>query len=92
VFATGGGAGYFPDGSLVPIEAYGSSFSVWVVAGLRSLEVDYAGDAPGLVAGVMQVNFRLPDTLPGNTFGFGYPFSLVIGGVESAASQIFVAP
>jgi hypothetical protein len=30
-------------------------------SGLASLEVLYAGDAPGSVAGVMQVNFRLPE-------------------------------
>jgi uncharacterized protein (TIGR03437 family) len=34
----------------------------------ESLEVVYAGDAPGLVAGVMQINFRLPTVLPPKLF------------------------
>jgi len=37
------------------------------------------------VAGVMQINFRLPDTLlPGNTFAF----YLDVGGIASSHSQI----
>ena len=34
------------------------------VAPADSLEVTYAGDAPGFVAGTMQVNFRLPEKSP----------------------------
>lgn len=90
VFATGGGANYFPDGSLAPIAVYDSPTSVWAVSNqtLRSLAVEFAGDAPGMVTGVMQVNFLLPDPLPP---GDEFFFSMIIGGVATG-SQIFVAP
>ena len=71
VFATADSGNYFPDGALVPIGIYNAGVSVWVVTANRSLEVVFAGNAPGLVAGVMQINFRLPNPLPaGNTFAF----------------------
>jgi uncharacterized protein (TIGR03437 family) len=43
---------------------------VSVLLGDGSLEVVYAGDAPGLVAGVMQINFRLPAVLGPKIFSF----------------------
>jgi uncharacterized protein (TIGR03437 family) len=85
VFATGGGAN-FPNGTLVPIGIYDTTVPVWVVNAERSFEVVFAGDAPGLVAGVMQINFRLPDSLTGNTFAF----FVEIGGVSTVQSQIAV--
>ena len=88
VFATGGGAGNFNDGALVPIGIYNASTSVWA-GNQRSFEVVFAGDAPGLVVGVMQINFRLPDSLPpGNTLSF----SLIIGGVSTSQNQIAAVP
>jgi uncharacterized protein (TIGR03437 family) len=88
VFATGAGAGSFNDGALVPMGIYNASASVWA-GNQRSFEVEFAGDAPGLVAGVMQINFRLPDSLPpGNTLSF----SLIIGGVSTSQNQIAVVP
>ena len=62
IYATGFGTTDPPlrDGEIsldrlpAPIQA------VSVESGLEILEVLYAGQAPGLVAGVMQVNFRLP--------------------------------
>ena len=70
IFATGGETYAWPDGTVVPINAPAwTNLPVSVLFGLRSLEVLYAGDAPGIVAGVMQINFRLPDALPElNTF------------------------
>jgi len=62
-FTGGGGAGSTPDdrintntsGSLYPISVIGQGSN-------KSLEVLYAGDAPGSPSGVMQVNFRLEPT------------------------------
>jgi uncharacterized protein (TIGR03437 family) len=70
IFTTGGETYEWPDGTVVPINApAGTNLPVSVLSGLTSLEVLYAGDAPGIVAGVMQINFRLPDSLPEfNTF------------------------
>src|ERR1035441_1082296 len=65
---------------------YDTTVPVWVVNAERSFEVVFAGDAPGLVAGVMQINFRLPDSLTGNTFAF----FVEIGGVSTVQSQIAV--
>jgi uncharacterized protein (TIGR03437 family) len=89
VFANANSGQYFPDGGIVPLGVYEAGVSVWVVDSYRSLEVVWAGAAPGIVNGVMQINFRLPDPLPaGNTFAF----SVVIAGVSSAQSMIAVAP
>ena len=62
-FTGGGGARSTPD-SRVNASASGSFFPVSVIgAGSnKSLEVLYAGDAPGSPSGVMQVNFRLEPT------------------------------
>ena len=62
-FTGGGAAGSTPDdrintfatGSLYPVSVIG-------IGGNKSLEVLYAGDAPGSPSGVMQVNFRLEPT------------------------------
>jgi uncharacterized protein (TIGR03437 family) len=90
LFATGGGANNFADGAVVPAGIYNTSEAVAILAflpGQESLEVLFAGDAPGLVAGVMQINFRLPDSLPrGDTI----TLSLEIGGVASSPVQIAV--
>jgi uncharacterized protein (TIGR03437 family) len=89
VFATGGGSGYYSDGALVPIGIYWANVPVFAVSGLLSLEVEFAGAAPGLVAGVMQINFRVPDSAgPGATF----PFNFEIGGVPTGTVQIAIAP
>jgi uncharacterized protein (TIGR03437 family) len=57
-----------PAGSIVSV--FGTGFgriigqqlaqSVQVLWGIKPLEIDYAGQAPSEVAGVVQVNFRLP--------------------------------
>jgi uncharacterized protein (TIGR03437 family) len=86
VFATGGGATGFEDGAIVPDGVYNAPEAVWVV-GERSFEVVSAGDAPGLVAGVMQINFRLPVSLP---TGGTLEFSALIAGVSAGESAIAI--
>jgi uncharacterized protein (TIGR03437 family) len=67
IWATGAGRTALPDGAIatgasgrpplpVSVLLYDQSYN-------QSLEVEYAGDAPGMVAGVFQVNFRLPSDL-----------------------------
>jgi uncharacterized protein (TIGR03437 family) len=46
-------------------------------AGTSPLTVLYAGDAPGLASGVIQVNFQLPATPAAN----GFPLIVEAGGV-----------
>lgn len=47
-------------------------------------EMQYAGAAPGMVAGVTQINVRLPDTLPPGTTPEAVPISIRMGdGVAS---------
>jgi len=91
IFASGGGTPAWSNGQLVPTNQAGPApqpVSV-LAAGRTSLEVRYAGDAPGLVAGVMQINFRLPDTLPsGDTF----MVQLEVGGAIGRGVSIAVAP
>ncbi len=91
VFATGCGANYYADGAVVPLEIHDWTGPVWVLTDSRSLEVAFAGDAPGLVAGVMQINFRVPDTLPGGDIDT-LSFWLDVGGVMSAENRIAIAP
>jgi hypothetical protein len=49
----------------------------------------FARAAPGIVIGVMQINFRLPDPLPA---GSAFAFTVWVGGVRSPQSLIAVAP
>jgi uncharacterized protein (TIGR03437 family) len=41
--------------------------------------VQYQGAAPSLVAGITQINVRLPDTLPSNTNLDAVPISIRVG-------------
>jgi uncharacterized protein (TIGR03437 family) len=88
LFATGGGANYFADGAVVPMGIYNAPATVWA-GDSRSFEVVFAGDAPGLVAGIMQINLRLPDSLP---LGGTLTFTVAIGGVSTGQNQIAVTP
>lgn len=92
VYVTGvGSAHVFRDGTVVPDGIYSWSRPVWAVTDNRSLEVDFAGDAPGMVAGVVQVKFRLPDPLPAEKL---FKFSLLFGGTSAnslTAGPSFVA-
>jgi uncharacterized protein (TIGR03437 family) len=69
VWATGAPTLGYPDGSIPNGALHAPVLPVSVLtdqlnsfAGLDSLEVQYAGDAPEIVKGVIQINFRL---LPG---------------------------
>lgn len=53
---------------------------VWVRIGGIDAQVLYAGAAPGLVAGVLQVNARIPDTV---TPGAAVPLLLTVGTLTS---------
>ena len=66
VWGTGAGTanGMFTDGEIVGTQLYLPLVPVAVLANSLSLEVLYAGDAPGMVAGTIQVNFRLPEQIP----------------------------
>jgi uncharacterized protein (TIGR03437 family) len=95
-------AGLNQDGSLNSASnpaAPGSVVSVWatggglpllpvsVLWGPGSLEVLYAGNAPGLVYGVVQINFRLPsqpNVYPGPSF------QIQIGDAVSAPFSIYI--
>jgi uncharacterized protein (TIGR03437 family) len=86
VFVSGGGANDFADGAMVPMGIYNALTTVWA-GNSRSFEVVFAGDAPGWVAGIMQINLRLPDSLPpGGTLAF----TVMIGGVSTGQNQIAV--
>src|ERR1039457_7445058 len=73
-----------PDGS-IPSEAGGGPvLPVAVLLNTRSLEVLYAGNAPGLVINLLQINLRLPQQGAGGEFQlmigsfFSDPFSLAV--------------
>jgi uncharacterized protein (TIGR03437 family) len=66
IFATGLGTllPEPPDGVLIPALALPALAQQILIGGSQFLSVLYAGPAPGEVAGVMQINFRLPATQP----------------------------
>jgi uncharacterized protein (TIGR03437 family) len=53
---------------------------VTATVGGQNADVTYAGSAPGLVAGVLQVNVRIPDTAPS---GNAVPVVIVVGSTVS---------
>jgi len=64
--------------------------------GPLSLEVLYAGDAAGMVAGVTQINFRLP-ALPAQTGSFfgnvnNFGFAIQIGNATSGTFTVYLDP
>jgi uncharacterized protein (TIGR03437 family) len=63
VYGTGFGATApsSKDGALTGSDRYGIALSVRVTVGGEEALVKYAGSAPGLVAGVSQINFQIPD-------------------------------
>ena len=82
VYATGGGQTTPPDstGSTVMSQAQVAA-SVSATIGGQSASVIYAGQAPGEVAGVMQVNLQVPNGITG-----AVPVVLTIGGVASQST------
>jgi uncharacterized protein (TIGR03437 family) len=69
LFGTGGGATVPPSvaGEITPLTPrpleQSRNLEVAITSGLKA-EVEYAGAAPGLVAGVTQINIRLPAEIP----------------------------
>jgi uncharacterized protein (TIGR03437 family) len=82
LYGTGGGtlASPIQDG-FVPETAIPLSATVTASIGGVAALVEYAGTAPGLVAGVMQVNVLIPATAPSGNV----PIVLTIQGVSSQA-------
>ncbi len=84
VYATGVGAmnPQLQDGEVVPVGAASAPVAPIAInfySGVAA-SVTYAGPAPGLVAGVLQINFVVP---PGITPGPAVAFSLSAGDVQS---------
>ena len=91
VFATADSGNGFADGAVTGNGIFNATIPVSVTDEYgQPLQVTFAGAAPDLVNGVMQINFRLPDPLPpGNSF----TFLVQIGsGANSASSELAVAP
>jgi uncharacterized protein (TIGR03437 family) len=52
----------------------------------------FSGSAPGLIAGVTQINVQLPGSLPGGTVLNAVPVVLGVGGTKAPAVLISVQP
>lgn len=87
LFGMGGGATVPPSvaGEVTPLEPRPLDFpaKVQIVLG-EYLSVEYAGAAPGLVAGVNQINIKLPDQIPQIT---GYPKGVLPLWVETPGNS-----
>ena len=69
-----------PNGAVTGADLLRPQLPVSVRIGTETAEIVYAGSAPSLVHGVLQVNVRIPPTmLPGNQ-----PVKLVVGSFASA--------
>ena len=92
IWTTGIGAtpyGGWQDGHLAAVAA---DFACCQVFAPTPANVFYAGAAPGIVAGVAQVNFQLQ--LPASPFFYYGPtvsISLIAGGAKSHPAQIYIA-
>jgi uncharacterized protein (TIGR03437 family) len=87
IFTTGNGPGAGSDGQVLTQANLGNSLPVAILDGTTSLEVLYADNAPGLVAGVFQINFRLPKSLPPEKT---YEFQLQVDGAMSRFAAVAV--
>jgi uncharacterized protein (TIGR03437 family) len=92
------GAGLFnqsmPDGAIARAPLSAPLQPVSVLLGYSPtnptrVEPPYVGAAPGMAAGVLQVNARLPKDLLGGSY---YAMQLQVGDSLSAAVQIWVKP
>ncbi len=83
LYITGTGAYASPaqDGQ-VQTSAVPTQLPVTATIGGQAAVVSYAGTAPGLIAGVTQVNIQIP---AGITAGAAVPVSVSVGGVQSPA-------
>jgi uncharacterized protein (TIGR03437 family) len=89
IFGTGGGQ-TTPNGEDAKVATGAANVlaPVTVKIGGIQAEVIYAGAAPGLVTGVLQVNAKIPDGVPAGSA----PIVVTVGGVSSQASvTVFVA-
>ena len=87
LYATGEGQTR-PRGQTGRVSAYDSvskyprpAGPVQVFVGGVAARIEYAGEAPHAVAGLLQVNFRVPATAP---IGDAVPVVLMIGGIRSS--------
>ena len=69
-----------PDGQVPTTASTASIPNVTVMIGDTPAEVIYAGAAPGLIAGIVQVNARLPDAAPS---GKAVPLTVRLGQASS---------
>ena len=102
IWGTGSGAPgniQFPaDGTIVPVtgsvlsypELPVSMIAAGAVAGGDSLEVVYAGDSPGEVFGLLQVNFRIPQSVAAGASSL--TVELQVGAALSAPVSVYIAP
>jgi uncharacterized protein (TIGR03437 family) len=81
VYATGGGQTNPAVATGATSSAAQSTASVSATIGGQPARVEYAGQAPGEVAGAMQVNLQVPSGVTGDV-----PVVLTIGGVPSQAT------
>lgn len=84
MFGTGGGAftSSVPNGELVGPPYPGLAADVTATIGGLPAHVDYHGPAPGQVAGILQVNVRIPDGLSGPQ-----TIVLTVGGVSTEPTE-----
>jgi uncharacterized protein (TIGR03437 family) len=84
IFATGAGATTpsSVDGLLAAAPLSLAQAPVTVTIGGLACQINYAGAAPGLVAGVVQINALVP---PGVAPGANVPVEVTIGGVKAQA-------
>jgi uncharacterized protein (TIGR03437 family) len=82
IFATGAGATTPAgvDGLLAPGPSYPPNAKVSVTIGGLPCQIEYAGGAPGLVSGVVQINAQVPANL---TPGASVPVQVAIGTASS---------
>jgi uncharacterized protein (TIGR03437 family) len=82
IYGTGGGPTSPPGqtGAISPLIPASLTQPVAVQIGGQNVKVIYAGAAPGLISGAIQINVLLPDTLPP---GAAYDIGVTIGSLTS---------
>jgi uncharacterized protein (TIGR03437 family) len=82
IYGTGGGATnpMGRTGEVAPLIQAPLTLPVAVQINGQNVDVIYAGAAPGLISGVIQINVRIPDTTPP---GAAYYLGLSIGSIAS---------
>jgi uncharacterized protein (TIGR03437 family) len=76
---------------LLPVSVLNSSYVS--TKGIYWLDVSYAGNAPGLITGAIQVNFQLPRNLSAyGNYGGQITCLLQVGAAVSRRFAIFATP